>query len=164
MIKRFLAAALILSLSPLHAAHALSCVPPSLDRALENADTIFEGRVLKIERHFTDPRLESGFETGSGTHFEKATVRVTRPIKGDVTAQQHVTVILHEWMPAAPDAADWLETENERREGLFIFDPPPENIRALATADAPVFFVGMCGGLTWDPVPENIAHAERAAR
>jgi hypothetical protein len=151
----FLTAAILFSFaSP---ASALSCSEPSFEQAAKSATNIFKGRVVKIERRFDG----AGQKDDTGTHYEKATVKVETIYKGDLLApDQEVTVIMHVWMPLAEDAADWVESEADQQKGLFVFSDPDDATKVMVEDNTPVFARGMCDPLMWELTPENLSLIE----
>lgn len=127
-------------------AFALSCVAPSLERDLENADIIFHGSIQKVEASKLDETIN------------KITVTVESPIlnvkEGDV-----ITIYHKHWLQREKD---WEESETERRHGIFALNKMSDTTVYQGTKiEGDVYYVGMCGQLYFPEIEENLELLEK---
>ncbi len=124
-----------------HPAFALSCIQPSLERELTQADIVFHGSVLKVE----------GSKVGDTVN--KITVLVETPIL-NVEEGDLITIYHHHWMQRSKD---WEETDGEERHGIFalkkIEDTEPYFGTKLAGG---AYVIGMCESLYFEETKENL--------
>lgn len=149
--------ALLLLLAPASAS-AMDCMLPSLEYSVQEADVVFKGHVLAIERHI-DGAVEN---YGSGTHLERAIVEVDHPLRGALSAGQKITVIKRIYMPSSPEQKDWVATAKDRQEGLFLLQKASGKELKMSKDKTPVFNSNLCDPLYWDASGENLAIIEKA--
>lgn len=133
-----------------HTSYALTCAMPSIEIIAKNADAVFQGRVLKVRGIL------------SNAQFNKITIMVESPIKGDIQKGQTIIVYKQNWMQREDY---WTESSKDKRQGLFILSKTStENMEAGPWFQDEVYFLGMCGSLFWSNTEENMNLVKEALK
>lgn len=126
--KKFILSFLTIFLLPTYA-FALSCVGPEFSRDLEDAQTVFEGRVIKIETIL-------GKE-----HVNKLTAIVEKPYQG-VEKGEEVTIYQKNWEFTQEP---WQESEGDTKEGIFLLTKRNSADTNLGFwFDQDIYFIDLC--------------------
>lgn len=147
-----IAVVLCVSISP---AHAMDCMEPELQAIAQSADAVFKGHITEIKRNYEDNVI--------GTqHFEKSTVRVDTPIRGDLKEGDYIEVVSTVWMAMQDSNQNWVESSNNVKEGIFVLNHPTADEAKDYKINPENYYVGECGVLMWPFTPENIVRVETA--
>lgn len=137
--KKLILTLLTLCILPAQA-NALSCVGPEFEHDLAGAETVFEGRVTKVETVF-------GKE-----HLNKLTAIVETPYQG-VEKGEEITIYQKHWEFTEKP---WQESDDEKREGIFLLSKTNSADTNLGFwFDQDIYLIGMCQGPYWIKTEEN---------